>query len=634
VAFRFTTALAITGAIAGTVLTGFSAPAAADTPPGIPTVSVSLTTPTATRPPVIRVDYTVCAGCDLVASWNYGGASPYPTTYPQPTGGNFTDLGQTTPGIIPVAGDELTYHLSFFAKDSNGDLSTPAEWSLNVPEWLGGLAPDPTITAKGSNELNIRVDAADGNTFRRYRTRVYVKAGKRPPGTSSTLPKGKPLLECLVGKCPVGGDGFINLTVHKTKDVGYYSVSTYGTDRAGHRHRLTETEYLGHDGQHVGGLGLVPGAIGDGASMAVDKNGTVHAITPQVATTEYAAIKNVNYLTRKAKAKKWTRTSFPLSEEGGGAVVQSGISSDKNFFWTVFQTCTGLYWAQTPIGATTLSPRTEFGVGGTCALNLPQPALRRAHADPAATPGTEDDPEDIVGVTALPGDELAVLGIDSNGVGTVTTLVPGQPATVTPLLGSGLTTVPQAITRDPVTGELLVVGDQLNPGGQTTGFLLWSQLLGQTWSPAPLPIGQPLTGRTHAVATSITDDAGRIMVGVDGVLVGKTAGIFTIVGSEALDLWTTAAVPYTPASANYLRLTLDPATKKVHAAYDVTTGHGGIREQSWNGRAWTVPTTLSTFHEDLPEALAVGPAHHSVVLYECNADTIVHVDDTNVPGYT
>ncbi|HWB67053.1 MAG TPA: hypothetical protein VG708_09525 [Mycobacteriales bacterium] len=345
--------------------------------------------------------------------------------------------------------------------------------------------------------------------------------------------------------------------------------------------------------------------LGDGTEVwgdfAIDPHGGEHVLTARF----IAGKRNddLRYYSRHAHDKHFSEQQLSLPI-GRTYPVETLISVNGKHVFTVFDTRTGVWTAQTPIGS----------------HHLPRPRLA---ARCTKTDCGAEVPFAVAGAIALPRNRLAILARVGDGspmqlyVGT-----PGrafsrshQSAELDPYLSDAI------FRRDPVTGEELIVGEHI--GVPDTAVVVSRQPGGHWSSPrqiATLPFG--VGAESYRIADAAASD-GRVVVALaqNDVPANPAYAPIELVTRTKAGTW---SPPTRPAHVTVHdvepHVALSHSGGRLVLAFDRRLGgrgsRGTIRSESLHGGSWSRLTTLTPHptHEVI-SALALAKHNRPVVAF-------------------
>jgi hypothetical protein len=373
----------------------------------------------------------------------------------------------------------------------------------------------------------------------------------------------------------------VDLTVHGLKHFKDYTFAVYGYDGHGH-HAGTETDGTVIDrGFHLSGGRLFVKHTSDG-SVVQDRRGGDHVVVMDEGA-EQAQQQRIAYLTRAPGAKQWIRHEDPreINVDWGALSVSSQLSTDGVSVDTLVATCNGIDTSQTPVRATHLLGPTPFREPIQCS--------------------DYDHILDFGGWVQVPGGNAVIATFDAADKAQVWSGAPGGTFSPTKLPDPDAAR-PVAMTRDPTTGEITIVGLS------DSGAVMWSRQHGLGWTdPTPLP-----TTKLHLVRASAAVHAGRIYVALE-----TYAGIYVTTRSTSGRWSPLALLPHTATADSGPMLVNDTGAEHLQIAWTRARRHcsrcSGIYRQALIKRQWTQPHRISAYAGDTASAIIGTKSGHPTV---------------------
>jgi hypothetical protein len=599
---------------------GAAAAAATAAPPAAPLVTNIQVIPSKG---LIFFTVTHCHNCRIRVAWNYGASSRYPRSFhaskhrqlfgpvqvgfPLFFGRSAADL-PTQPG--PYFPDRTTLHVSVWAWTSAGGYSKAVHRSVKVGEFVAGLSPSfvgATLDGPHTVSLDIRTPA---NTGEVRGIAVYARKGLSPINLlAPPRPHGRPTA------------GYTNqparthhVVIKGLKDLHYYHFYVYGYDARGHsRGHYSVAILVRATGYYVTGLGRIGGIVG--ADMVLDRHGEVHV----VGVDSQEAGKPLVYLTRKRGAAHWTRRVVAGSKGvATSAVIQ--LSPDGKQVVVHAHGCRGDFSTGASVAATRLPAPQLVGSGDLCVSG-------------------EDDPTGFQYVDSAPLSHGKDIVIGQDAYTNAFDLLIGRPGhtyTEQPPLADVAGVFPEAVVRDPVTGDVTVVGARQSSG--TSNFAVWSQQPGQAWTGPVIVNTVEEPGLASLVAMN-----GNLYLGYEDALQKPCAASTDcdrlirplIITRDASGQWSQPEpLPHTGPGfvgdgVNSVKefsgpaLQVNPVSGTLHALYGQVDppgcGHadcGGIRSEQLVDGHWSKPVRRTTTSLDEVSQFEISAKGQPVIGYE------------------
>jgi hypothetical protein len=338
------------------------------------------------------------------------------------------------------------------------------------------------------------------------------------------------------------------------------------------------------------------------ASLVIDPRGTEHVIgikrvIPNNASDDEYQLES---MTRRNSAKHWTHrlgAGGPLPENRYGRMFVTESTNEKKIDVLAGQCASGLVTTQISMHA----------------VQLPKPVL----AFPADTfQSCNGGGVEVWGAVSLPHNKVEVLLVDDSDVA-------GGPGPMVAIGTPGKTfgapvalpdpqqvgALYKSIVRDPVTGEVTVVG------GKAQGLYVWTKKSGGAWS-------GPTSLRTVAASydfASVTAYGGRITLGLVRSR-AFPASTMALVSRNPAGHWSRpSAIPHTTLNDENLDLVANPTNGHLHAVFTRSTnnlGSDGVQVEVRSGGSWSRPKFLTHSVHDTALDIRFDPQGHTVVLYQ------------------
>jgi hypothetical protein len=348
----------------------------------------------------------------------------------------------------------------------------------------------------------------------------------------------------------------------------------------------------------VSGQGVLD-PVSNVGSMVRDRRGGEHVLS--IHGTDGSAAHAV-YRTRRPGATHWTSQNAGAVDPGGRISVATALSSDGKRVDVFVADCAGVLSAQTSVGSTHL-PTMHRLVHHECSDDTNHPFF--------------------VGAAVLPHHRATVLMERTSGQATETIrLLTGAPGRhfheVASLPGSGTGYTPRAISRDPVTGQLLVLATgRGTASAPPAGTYVWSRNPGAPWTgPRKIPA-------SAGVFASLSVYDGRVAVGEYRVHFTPTyRSVAVVTLRSAGGHWSASKqLPQSSDQANGLILNVNPASGHLHATWGrfrfgtCGVGCSGIVTVRFVNGHWSTARRLTHSQNDIPSAVTFDSQGRVVVGY-------------------
>jgi hypothetical protein len=375
-------------------------------------------------------------------------------------------------------------------------------------------------------------------------------------------------------------------------------ASAHAASKASHSHGLFVANRSGQSQQ-------VESYRTDSA-LVRDDDGREHVVTTQASKSDPNKGHMV-YLTRETDKSNWRAKPIPgIVSMNGGVQVEAHLSYNGQRIFAVFFRCDGVYVSDAAIGASRLPVPTQVKPLDECA----DPPLHPSNP-PSALTGT------VIGrdISILLEDQ--VLG---NPVYSIYTGEPNGTFTAGTPLPTTDNFTPTQIAADPQYGRIVVVGtgtDGTNEGIYET----YQDRYSDAWSNLA-PVASLNSATTDYKIDAVQTYARHTYIGLEKpASSGQVAHRLFLVKGQPSGQWL-GAIPlsHTTGDDRYLRLTVNTATRHLHAVWTRTTSShqgkkGGLMHEAQTNNKWSKPIYLTHDSHDVATQITLTNGYHPIVGY-------------------